>query len=106
LFSIIIPSLNNLRYLRLCIESIKKNSSYEHEIIVHANIAEDGTLEYLKENKIKYTHSKYNSGIPEGVNRAARLATTNYIVYAHDDFYFLPGWDKAYMNEIKNMSNN
>ena len=105
MFSIIIPSLNNLNYLRLCIESIKKNSSYEHEIIVHANIAEDGTLEFLKENKIKHTHTKYNSGIPEGVNKAAKLATTNYIVYAHDDFYFLPGWDKAYMNEIKSMSN-
>ena len=32
-FSIIIPTLNNLDYLELCIKSIRKNSSYEHEII-------------------------------------------------------------------------
>ena len=88
MFSIIIPTLNNLNYLKLCIKSIKKNSYYNHEIIVHANVAEDGTLDFLKENKIKYTHTSYNSGIPKGVNIAASKATTKYIVYGHDDFYF------------------
>ena len=106
MFSIIIPTLNNLDYLKLCIKSIKKNSIYNHEIIVHANIADDGTLDYLKENKIKYTHTSYNSGIPEGVNMAASKATTEYIVYGHDDFYFLPGWDNAFLKEIKSYSNN
>ena len=48
LFSIIIPTLNNLDYLKLCIKSLKKNSSFNHEIIVHVNIGEDGTIEYLK----------------------------------------------------------
>ena len=48
MFSIIIPTLNNLNYLKLCINSIEKNSFYNHEIIVHANIAKDGTLDYLK----------------------------------------------------------
>ena len=33
MFSIIIPTLNNLSYLKLCIESIQKNSKYNHEII-------------------------------------------------------------------------
>ena len=63
MFSIIIPSLNNLEYLKLCIKSLKKNSIFDHEIIVHANIANDGTLKFLKENNIKYTHTKHNSGI-------------------------------------------
>ena len=106
MFSIIIPSLNNLAYLKLCIESLKKNSIFDHEIIVHANIANDGTLEFLKEKNIKYTHTKHNSGIPEGVNKAAKLASKNYIVYAHDDFYFIPGWDIAFKKQIKKMPNN
>ena len=33
MFSIIIPTLNNLRYLKLCVESIKKNSKFINEII-------------------------------------------------------------------------
>ena len=44
MFSIIIPTLNNLKYLKLCIESINKNSKYKHEIIPHVNIGSDGTL--------------------------------------------------------------
>ena len=48
MFSIIIPTLNNLPYLKLCIKSIKKNSRYDHEIIPHVNVGTDGTLEYLK----------------------------------------------------------
>ena len=55
MFSIIIPSLNNLKYLKFCIESIKKNSFYKNEIIVHVNIGSDGTAEFLKENNILYT---------------------------------------------------
>ena len=37
MFSILIPTLNNLNYLKLCIKSIKNNSKYNHEIIVHVN---------------------------------------------------------------------
>ena len=58
MFSIIIPTYNNLDYLKLCISSIKKNSIYDHEIIVHVNEGIDGTLNYLNEMDIKYTHSK------------------------------------------------
>ena len=45
MFSIIIPTLNNLEYLRFCIYSIKKNSRFNHEIIPHVNIGNDGTLD-------------------------------------------------------------
>ena len=106
MFSVIIPTLNNLNYLKLCINSLKKNSSFDHEIIVHVNIGEDGTVEYLKDNSIKFTHTSYNAGIPEGVNKAACIAKTEFIVYAHDDFYFLPGWDKAFLKEINLMPDN
>ena len=96
MFSIIIPTFNNLKYLEKCIESIKKNSKYNHEIIPHVNEGSDGTINYLKDNNIEYTHTDYNSGICTGMNMAAKKATTNYILYAHDDFYFCPKWDFSY----------
>ena len=51
MFSIIIPTFNNLKYLKLCIKSIKKNSQFNHEIIIHINEGIDGTLEYLKDKE-------------------------------------------------------
>jgi len=47
-FLIIIPTFNNLPYLKICISSIKKNSKFEHEIITHINDGSDGTEKSLK----------------------------------------------------------
>ena len=32
MFSILIPTFNNLKYLEICIKSLKKNSKFDHEI--------------------------------------------------------------------------
>ena len=106
MFSIVIPTLNNINYLKLCIKSIKNNSNFNHELIIHINQGTDGTIEFLKKEKIKYSYTKYNAGICEGVNLASKLSTTNYILYAHDDFYFCPRWDDALVNELKDLKNN
>ena len=106
MFSILIPSFNNVKYLEFCINSIKKNSRYDHQIIVHVNIGDDGTLEYLNKINIEYTHTRYNSGICEGINKAAKLAKYDYLLYAHDDFYFSPNWDKILHEEVKKIGHN
>ncbi len=106
MFSIIIPTLNNLEYLKLCINSIFKNSKYNHEIIPHVNIGDDGTIEYLKQNQIKFTHTNYNSGICKGMNLAAKVSKFKYILYAHDDFYFCPNWDHILKKEIDLIGHN
>jgi glycosyltransferase involved in cell wall biosynthesis len=101
MFSIIIPSWNNLAYLKKCVESIRKNSSVNHEIIVHVNDGSDGTLIWVKESNIKFTHSNTNVGICYAVNWAASRATNDYIVYMNDDMYVLPNWDTHIIHEIK-----
>ena len=106
MFSIIIPTFNNINYLKKCIESIKKNSVYTHEIIPHVNEGTDGTLDYLKNNNITYTYTDYNSGICTGMNMAAKKAKTQYILYAHDDFYFCPNWDHVLKDEINKINHN
>lgn len=105
MISIIIPTLNNLKYLKLCLDSLKKNSYYLNQIILHINNGSDGTLEYVKENNILYTHTENNLGMCRAVNLAAKLANQNYILYAHDDFYFCPNWDKVLIDEAENLKN-
>ena len=103
-FSIIIPTLNNLNYLKILVSSIEKNSSKDHEIIVHVNENLDNTINFLEEKKIIYTYSDKNIGLCSGVNKAAKLATTNYILYTHDDMYFLPEWDVILKNEVEKLN--
>ena len=101
MFSIIIPTFNNLDYLKLCLKSLKKNSSFEHEILIFINDGSDGTLDYVKKNRIKFLHSIKNLGLCYAVNRCAEIAKKKYIVYAHDDMYFCPSWDVEFYNEIQ-----
>ena len=105
-FSIVIPTFNNLEYLKLCIKSIRKNSLFDHDIIIHNNGDVEPDKSYLERNKCIYSKTNYNAGICEGVNKGAEKASTNYIVYAHDDFYFLPGWDIAWKKEIEKLNHN
>ena len=101
MFSIIIPSYNNLEYLKITLNSILKNSKYKHEIIVYINEGTDGSLEYIKNNNIKYLHSNKNLGLCTSVNIAAKKASTDYILYSHDDMYFCPDWDVFLLEEVK-----
>ena len=100
MFSILIASFNNLDYLKLCLNSINKNSKYKHEIIIHVNDGSDGTLNYVKENNIKYSFSSKNVGLCTSINLAYKLSTKDYILYSHDDMYFCPDWDQILYNEI------
>ena len=100
MLSIIIPTFNNLNYLKLCLKSIEKNSKYDHEIIIHINDGSDGTLDFIKSKKTKFTFSKTNIGLCSSINTAVSLSVNKYILYCHDDMYFCPGWDEALKKEI------
>ena len=104
--SIIVPTYNNFNYLKFFITSLKNNSYYDHEIIVHINDGSDGTLDYVKQNEILYTYSKDNIGLCDAVNNASLLSTTNFILYAHDDMYFCKNWDLYLQNDVKKYKNN
>ena len=105
MFSVIIPTFNNLKYLELCLKSLKKNSSFNHEIIIHVNEGTDGTLSYLSEKPFKKSYSEVNEGVCVAFNKAVKKASKKFIVLAHDDMYFCPNWDKVFENEIKKISN-
>ena len=106
MFSVLIPTFNNLKYLKFCIKSIRKKSKYINQIIPHVNIGDDGTISFLKQEKIDFTLTDYNSGICEGINKAAKLAKFDYLLYAHDDFYFSPYWDEILKEEVKRIGHN
>ena len=106
MFSILIPTFNNLEYLKLCIKSLEKNSYFNNQIICHVNIGDDGTVDFLKQNNIDYSFTPYNSGICEGINKASKLTKYEYYLYAHDDFYFCPKWDYILFNEVKKIGHN
>ncbi len=106
MFSIIIPTFNNINYLKLCIKSIIKNSNFKHEIIIHVNEGTDGTIEFVKGEKYLHSYSKINKGVCYAFNESVKKASNKFIVLAHDDMYFCPGWDTTFKQELDNIQNN
>ena len=89
-----IPSKTNLRYLKTCIPSIRKNAyKPDHDIIVFVDSDEDGTVEWLEEVKDLYNLSYYvnpdigNSlyGIGKAYDFCIEKSTTDIFMIFHAD---------------------
>lgn len=106
MFSILIPTWNNLAYLKLCIDSVRKYSAYDHEILVHVNDGSDGTLEWVRSQALKYFHSSGNVGVCIATNHLATQATRDWLLYLNDDMVCCPGWDVALAESIRSTPTN
>lgn len=104
MFSIVIPTWNNLAYLELCVRSIQQNSDFMHQIIVHVNDGSDGTLKWVESQhaaeNLDFTASPSNIGICYALNTATALAKHEYVVYMNDDMVCAPHWDLPLVNRI------
>ena len=68
--SVLIPTFNNVSYLKLCINSLEKYSFFNnHEIIVHVNDGSDGTLNFIKEKIIPFPQNKTHTNPPFGSSK-------------------------------------
>ena len=96
-----ISTWNNLPYLKIAIESVRKNSYYKDApFIIHAENCNDGTNEWLFENQDKYKltllvepGNEVIRGIGGGMNICAEHVETEYIMFLHSDFYVSENWD-------------
>jgi GT2 family glycosyltransferase len=100
MLSILIPTWNNLPYLKLAVDSIRRHSACSHQIIVHVNDGSDGTRAWVREQGLTHTHSAQNIGICLAVNESATHAEHGLIVYLNDDMVVCPGWDTRLMAKI------
>ena len=103
--SFCISTFNNLKYLKIAIDSVRKNSYYYNApFIIHAENCEDGTDEWLKEHAEEYDLEYYIDkndvplGIGGGMNFCAERVKTEYIMFLHSDFYVTKDWDRALLD--------
>ena len=99
-----ISTYNNLQYLKIAIDSVRKNSYYKDApFIIHAENCTDGTDEWLESVKEQYNLDVYIDkndsprGIGGGMNFCADKVSTEYIMFLHSDFYVTKNWDKSLM---------
>jgi GT2 family glycosyltransferase len=101
-----IPTKNNLRYLKNSINSIRENSSNEYDIVVFVDADNDGTINWLNENGIRYTTNETDEpkGIAYGYNRCIEMAETPIVCMFHADMYMGKGFDTGILKYLKPLS--
>ena len=107
--SYIIPSSNNLKYLKQAYESIRKNQSVEHEICIADDASTDGTMEWvlvqMKRDKWLKLHVNRR---PERLGHTILYdtlindyATHDRVMIFHADMYLTPNSDKEIDKYLK-----
>lgn len=93
MISIIIPVYNQLKYTKMCLDSIWQNTSENYEIIVINNGSQDATKEYLEQiPRVKTVHNKKNLGFAAAVNQGISIAQGNYIIILNNDCIVSEEW--------------
>ena len=107
LYTTCISTYNNLEYLKIAVDSVRKNSFYKDApFIIHAENCTDGTDEWLEQNadsyKLEYYIDKNDNpkGIGGGMNFCADKVKTEFINFIHSDFYVTEDWDLGLVNRI------
>jgi GT2 family glycosyltransferase len=107
--SFILPSYNTYNYTKLCYDSLRKNLSPDHEIILLDDASTDNSDELLKEihskdsNTILWLNeSKENIGISYIYNEAVHLASNEIICLLHSDMYIPPKFDEHVIHALEN----
>jgi len=94
--SIVIPTLKeNYPYLKMCVDSIKKYSHENHEIIVAVNNLKGeeipDTIKQIEGIKLLAINEQ---GQGRATNLAVEQAINKYILVADDDTVFPPNWEE------------
>lgn len=99
--SILIPTLNNVEFMKMAVRSYRNHTVNPHEILVYANAMTPGMKEYArKENFDVFQFSSKNEGIAKATNSLAKQATGDIIHYTNDDIYVAPGWDVGLVKKL------
>lgn len=89
--SVVIPNYNGLKFLEMCLESLKIQSYSVSEIIVVDNNSSDNSVNFIKHNYnyVKVIKLDKNFGFSKSVNEGIKLALTDennsYIVLLNND---------------------
>jgi GT2 family glycosyltransferase len=84
--SICMVSLDCRRVVEDCLQSIRRGSFHDLEIIIVDNGSVDGTLDYLRaQADVRLIENGYNAGFTKGTNQGINAASGKYLLWLNTD---------------------
>lgn len=93
-FSIITASFRSNQWLKLCLPSVA-DQGVELEHLVQDGVSDDGTLDWLPQDRRVKAVVEKDNGMYDAINRGLRRASGDILAYLNCDEQYLPGALKA-----------
>jgi GT2 family glycosyltransferase/Flp pilus assembly protein TadD len=91
--SIVILGFNQVAYTKKCIDSIRRHTRQDYELILVDNGSKDGTEQYFRAVPgAKVIRNETNLGVAKGWNQGMRAASGEYILILNNDVIVGPDW--------------
>ena len=85
--TVVIPNYNGLKFLKPCLESLKRQSEQDFAVIIIDNASTDGSIEFIKEEypSIELIQNQENLGFSKAVNQGIAATKTPYVILLNND---------------------
>ena len=94
--SVIIPNWNGKDLLKECLDSLRKQSYKEFEIILVDNNSTDQSVEYVKNNyqEVRIIKLDKNYGFARAINEGVKKSLAKYVIFLNNDTEVDKNWFK------------
>ncbi len=93
--SVIIVNWNGAQHLRICLPSLLSQSFTSLEIVVVDNRSSDDSAEVAKSYSVRWLPLEENPGLAPALNRGAKIAKGDLLLFVNNDMRFDPGFVSA-----------
>lgn len=85
--TVVIPNYNGIKYIRDCMDSLRRQNYESFEVLVIDNASKDGSLEILKQEypEARIIALEENTGFCYAVNLGIRESNTPYVILLNND---------------------
>lgn len=91
--TIVIPLFNQVRYTRICLESIREHGAAGARILLIDNGSTDETADYIStQSGVDVVFNNENLGCAGAWNQGIRESATEWVILLNNDVIVSPGW--------------
>ena len=92
LLSLIVLSWDNLALTTACVDSLRRNTDVDYELIVVDNGSTDGSREFSRDVSDVAVTNAENLGFAAGMNSGLRVSAGRYVAFINNDTTFPSTW--------------
>ena len=85
--TVVIPNLNGMKYLKDCLDSLRRQTRTDFSVILIDNGSTDGSADYVAQNypEVRVERFSENRGFCGAVNAGIRMSSTRYVILLNND---------------------